>query len=256
MVDQSAGLGSVMAHLYRGEMDRAVNWRQRLDQTTNWAVTIIAGILAYALSNSSVSHAIILVAIGIGIVFLIIEARRFRLYDVWRDRVRAMQENLFANALNPAGGIEQRNWREQLSRDYRDSDKKMPLPTAVAHRLQWVYLPLLVGLLFVWLFRLNGESGPLIQAAAVSNTPGWLVFTVVLAVYGCLTVIAFWPDAAAITETGNNGDRGDLGSDERDLLPHRGRDAMPRGRQRCARGRVRGPAPGARCRPTANRNRR
>ncbi len=52
MVDQSTGLGSVVAHLYRGEMDRAVNWRQRLDQTTNWAVTIIAGILAYAFSNS------------------------------------------------------------------------------------------------------------------------------------------------------------------------------------------------------------
>ena len=53
----------------------------------------------------------------------------------------------------------------------------------------------------------------MIRAAAVSNTPGWLVFAVVLAVYGCLTVIALWPDAAAITEMGNNGDRGDLDSD-------------------------------------------
>ena len=214
MVDQSTGLGSVMAHLYRGEMDRAVNWRQRLDQTTNWAVTIIAAILAYAFSNSGISHAIILVAIGIGIVFLVIEARRFRLYDVWRDRVRAMQENLFANALNPADGIERRDWREQLSRDYWNPDKKMPLTTAVAHRLQRVYLPLLVGLLFVWLFRLSGENQPLIRAAAVSSTPGWIVFAVVLAVYGCLTVIALWPDAAGITETGDSDDRGDLDSDD------------------------------------------
>jgi uncharacterized membrane protein len=34
MVDQSTGLGSVMAHFYRGEMDRETTWRQRLDQTT------------------------------------------------------------------------------------------------------------------------------------------------------------------------------------------------------------------------------
>ena len=214
MVDQSTGLGSVMAHLYRGEMDRAVNWRQRLDQTTNWAVTIIAGILAYAFSNSGVSHAIILVAIGIGMVFLIIEARRFRLYDVWRDRVRAMQENLFANALNPAGGIEQRDWREQLSQDYRDPDKKMPFTTAVSHRLQRVYLPLLAGLFFVWVSRLSGANAPLIRAAAVANTPGRIVFAVVIAVYGCLTVVAIWPDAAAITETGDSDDRGDLSSNE------------------------------------------
>ena len=46
MVDKGTGLGSVAAHLYRGEMDRAVDWRGRLDNTTNWAVTVIGGILA------------------------------------------------------------------------------------------------------------------------------------------------------------------------------------------------------------------
>ncbi len=122
-----------------------------------------------------------------------------------------MQENLFANALTPAAGIEQRDWREQLSRDYRNPDKKMPFGTAVAHRLQRVYLPPLVGLLFVWLFRLSGENKPLLRAAAVSNAPEWLVFAVVLGVYVCLGVVALWPDAASITETG---DRGDLDSDD------------------------------------------
>lgn len=54
MVDESAGLSSVAAHLYRGEMDRAVNWRGRLDKTTNWAVTVIGGILAYPFSDGGV----------------------------------------------------------------------------------------------------------------------------------------------------------------------------------------------------------
>jgi len=76
MVDRSTGLGSVIAHLYRGEVDRAVNWRTRLDSTTNWAVTVIAGILAYAFSNEDTAHSIVLVAILIGLVFLLIESRR------------------------------------------------------------------------------------------------------------------------------------------------------------------------------------
>jgi len=111
MVDQSTGLGSVAAHLYRGEMDRATSWRSRMDATTNWAVTVIAGILAYAFSSDDVAHSIILAGMVIGVVFLVIEARRFRRYDIWRSRVRSLQENLFANALDPSEGVEQRDWR-------------------------------------------------------------------------------------------------------------------------------------------------
>lgn len=78
MVDQSVGLGSVVAHMYRGEMAREVSWRDRIDSTNNWAVTNIAAILAYAFSSEEVAQAIILVAMLIGVVFLLIEGRRFQ----------------------------------------------------------------------------------------------------------------------------------------------------------------------------------
>ncbi|GAB3666172.1 DUF2270 domain-containing protein [Halopiger thermotolerans] len=214
MVDGSSGLGSVLAHLYRGEVDRAVNWRTRLDSTTNWAVTVIAGLLAYAFSSEDAAHTIVLIAMLIGVVFLLIEARRYRRYDVWRSRVRTMQENLFATALDPAAGIEQRDWRRQLSADYRDPDVKLPLRDALAHRLRRVYLPLLVGLLIVWIVRLTDAEAPLLRAAAVSRTPGWLVVGLVAAVYLALTAVAFWPNAAAVSETTEEGDRGDLEADE------------------------------------------
>lgn len=129
MVDKSTGLGSVAAHLYRGEMDRTVNWRGRLDQTTNWAVTVIGGILAYAFSGGGdISHPILIVAMLVGAVFLLIESKRFRDYDIWRSRVRVLQENLFANALDPSRGVEHRDWREQLSADYHDPQEKMSTP--------------------------------------------------------------------------------------------------------------------------------
>nr|WP_321167630.1 DUF2270 domain-containing protein [Halalkalirubrum salinum] len=50
-----------------------------------------------------------------------IEARRYRDYDVFRSRVRVIQENLFANALNPSQGTESHDWRAELSRDYNTS---------------------------------------------------------------------------------------------------------------------------------------
>lgn len=214
MVDQSTGLGSVVAHMYRGEVEREVSWRGRLDSTTNWAVTIIAGILAYAFSSEDVAHAIILVGIGIGVVFLVIEARRFQRYDIWRSRVRSMQENLFANALDPSQGIEQRDWRRQLSEDYRNPEMKMPFMNALAHRLRRVYLPLLCGLLLVWLLRLSNADEPVITAASVSGTPGWIVVGAVTLLYVCLFVIAFWPYREAMTETSDAADHGDLDTDD------------------------------------------
>lgn len=214
MVDQSTGLGSVVAHMYRGEVEREVSWRGRLDSTTNWAVTIIAGILAYSFSSEDVSHSIILVGIVIGVVFLLIEARRFQRYDIWRSRVRSMQENLFANALDPSQGVEQRNWREQLSADYRRPEMKMPLKNALAHRLRRVYLPLLCGLLLVWLLRLSGSGEPIVRAASVSGTPGWIVVGVVAVLYVCLFAVALWPNPGAMTETGGGVDRGNLERDD------------------------------------------
>lgn len=39
----------------------------------------------------------------VGVVFLLIESKRVRDYDIWRSRVRVLQENLFATASIPAG---------------------------------------------------------------------------------------------------------------------------------------------------------
>ena len=118
-----------------------------------------------------------------------------------------MQENLFANALNPSQSIEQRDWRRQLSEDYRKPMVKMPLRQALAHRLRRVYLPLLSGLLLIWLFRLSGANESLLHAAAMSSSPGWVVLSVVIAGYCFLFVIALWPTAARSPDTGGAVDR-------------------------------------------------
>lgn len=195
MVDQSTGLGSVAAHLYRGEIDRVTTWRERLDETTNWAVTIMAAILIYAFSSDGTSHAILLVGMLVMAVFLGIEARRYQSYDVWRSRARMLQENLFANALDPSAGVNRPRWRAELSEDYRTPTLKIPYHEALGRRLRRVYLPLLIIMLTCWVFRIVAyyPNQTWKQAASLPGIPGSVVLGVIIMCYGFAVGLAFWP---------------------------------------------------------------
>ncbi|PGF14124.1 hypothetical protein CP556_24095 [Natrinema sp. CBA1119] len=195
MVDESTGLGSVMAHAYRGELGRVDTWRQRLDQTTTWAVTVMAAILTWAFSSSDNPHYILLIGIIVVTVFLGIEARRYRDYDVFRARVRMLQENLLATALDPSRDVERTDWRVELSQDYREPAVKVSMQEALANRLRRVYLALLGILLVAWLFRVTAFAAreDWIETAAIARIQGPVVIAVVVVFYVALLVIALWP---------------------------------------------------------------
>ncbi len=194
--EESSSPGSAMAHLYRGEIHRMKLWRERLDRTSNWAVTLIAAILTYAFSSANRPHYVILVGVVMVTVFLVIEARRYRGYDMWRSRVRILQRNVFAYSLDPSQGIEDPDWRPRLSRDYREPRTKISYEEAIAHRLRRVYLPLFTVLLGAWLFRIlvtpeSGGTWP--ESAAVGALPGTLTMGLVGAFYLVLVGITFRP---------------------------------------------------------------
>lgn len=185
IVDESGGLDSAMAHLYRGEMERVTTWRRRLDQTTYWAVTLMVAILVWAFSIGDAPHAILLVGMATVGVFLWIEARRYLGYDIWRSRVRILQENLFAYALDPSRELTYENWRGKLAENLYRPSTKLTLTQAVAHRLRRVYFPLLGILLVAWFGKITvytpGESWA--QTAAIGSFPGPLVVLIVGLVY-------------------------------------------------------------------------
>jgi uncharacterized membrane protein len=210
MVDESTGLGSVAAHLYRGEMERMVEWRDRLDTTTNWAVTVMSAIVAYAFSGE-VSHAVILAGLLMGTVFLFIEARRFRDYDIWRSRVRVLQENLFANALDPSQGVEHDAWRAELSRDYREPERKISYRGAFSHRLRRVYLPLITAMLVGWVFHVwaFNPDETFLEGASLPGISGTLVTAAVGLYYVILLVFAVPLSAKERGESGE-ADHGDI----------------------------------------------
>lgn len=195
VVDESGGLGSALAHLYRGEMDRVTTWRQRLDQTTYWAVTLMAAILTWTFSSRNNPHYVLIIGMVAVGVFLQIEARRYRGYDVWRSRVRILQENLFSYAIDPSQGLGDEDWRAALGEDLRDPSPKLSNLGALAHRLRRVYFPLLVVLLIAWVGRISAydPSETWFEAAAIGPAPGPVVVAVVGLTYFGLAVLMALP---------------------------------------------------------------
>lgn len=195
LFEQSMGPSSSMAHLYRGEIHRMTRWRERLDRTTNWAVTLIAAILTWAFSSPTNPHYLILIGMVALSVFLGIEAHRYRGFDVWRSRVRCIQRNVWAKGLDPSRTVPDHEWRRTLAKDYDQPTVKVPFEQALAHRLRRVYLALFTIVLGAWIVRITafsqGKSLP--ASASVGIVPGWVVAGVVIATYAMGVVIALRP---------------------------------------------------------------
>ena len=87
---------TVLVHYYRGELSRMISWRDRLDRTTNWAIGALAAMLSIALASQQAHHSVLLFAMMVIHVLLVIEARRYRFYHVYRARVRLLEREYFA----------------------------------------------------------------------------------------------------------------------------------------------------------------
>ncbi|WP_324760979.1 DUF2270 domain-containing protein [Haloarcula sp. GH36] len=193
LLDEEMGPSGAMAHLYRGEVHRMKLWRERLDRTTNWAVLLLAAILTWAFTNASNPHYVLLIGnLAVGL-FLVIEARRYRAYDMWRSRVRTLQRNVFAVGLDPTREPAD-DWRRRLASDYHQPALKISAEEAIAHRLRRVYLPLLAILNGAWVLRVTAFSPAKWPASAtVGILPGTVVTGAVALVFAGTVFIAVRP---------------------------------------------------------------
>lgn len=186
---------TLMANMYRGELGRTTAWRTRIDRTTNWAIVVTATLLTWAFSTDTRPHYVLLVGIVMVTVFLGIEARRYRVYDIWRSRIRLLEENVFANALKPAGA-EQADWRELLGEDLREPTVKTPAIEAISRRLRRVYFPLISVLVGAWIVRLTvfpTDPTGFIARAAIGEVSGAVVVGGVGLFYFAVVAVTFWP---------------------------------------------------------------
>jgi len=198
LFEEEMGPSSAMAHLYRGEIHRMKYWRERLDRTTNWAVLVMATIITWAFaglsSGGAPPHYVLLIGAVFLSVFLLIEARRYRGYEIWRTRVRIFQENVIAYGLDPSVGLTDPDWRKKLSEDYRSPTIKISAEEAIAHRLRRVYLPLFGILLGAWLVRITSFSTlPWTESAAVGTFSGEAVAAAVACFFIAALAVALRP---------------------------------------------------------------
>lgn len=195
LLESEMGPSSSLAHLYRGEIHRMKFWRERLDNTTRWAIMIMAAILTWTFASPDNPHYILLFVAVQLLVFAGIEAHRFRGYDVFRSRVRVLQRNVFARGLDPDGEPAEPEWRQRLADHYRSPTVHIPFEEALAHRLRRVYLPQLGIVLAAWVFRVTvyQPEAPWPQSAAVGGLPG-IIVTAGVAVFALsLVVVACRP---------------------------------------------------------------
>src|SRR5215212_2813359 len=124
---------NVMAHFHRAEIGRMAGWRDRIDRTTNWAITVVAGMLSVSLSTPTEHHGVLLFAMVL--LLLAIEARRYCFFDVFRARVRQLERNYYAQVFAPEPAADP-DWTRVLGRSLRQPEFQMPMRTAVARRLR------------------------------------------------------------------------------------------------------------------------
>ena len=138
-----------LAHLYRAEVYRSTVWRQRLDQTTNWAV-ISTGIgLSVAFANAQASPFPIVLVGALCIVFLTLESRRYRFFYVWRFRARVLEIAFYVPMLRGEGARIPLDRGTALSDDYEKPQYRISNTRAIGRRLRRNY---------GWLFAILGAA--------------------------------------------------------------------------------------------------
>ena len=187
---------NTIAHYYRGEIARMSGWRDRIDRTTNWAITVVAAMLSVSLSSATAHHGVLLFAMLLVLLMLAIEARRYRFFDVYRARVRRLERNYFAQVFDPAGIVPD-DWPLALAADLRKPVFNLSYGVAISRRLRRNYCWMFAILLLAWVIKITssklqkeGVQFEFVQSlrdilanAALGPIPGWAVVSAVTLFY-------------------------------------------------------------------------
>jgi len=181
-----------MVHFYRGVMDLGTTWRARVDLTTNWAVISSGSIASFVLGKPENSHIMALLGMFLAFAFLVIEARRFRFYDLWSGWIRIMETEYYEAALRANMVDPEQHWHSLLQSDLEDPHFKITWSEAMGRRLRHNYIAIFGFLLLTWLTKLLLHPVPvelgqtlsaIVARAALGPIPGGIVIAVVMLVY-------------------------------------------------------------------------
>lgn len=192
---------NALSHYYRAEVSRMMSWRDRLDRTTNWAITGVGAMLSVSLSSPQSHHGVLLFAMVLIFLLLHIETRRYRFFHVYRSRVRLIERNYYVRIFAPRDMIDITHWMNQLGEDLRLPRFTITSTQAMARRLRRNYIFLFLILLLAWLLKTttsvlqagNAEiihsTTELFKNASIGYVPGWLITLLIFSFYSWLFYI-------------------------------------------------------------------
>ncbi len=187
----------MMVHFYRGEVHRSTSWRQRLDATTNWAVLTMAGMLSFSFASPENPHIVLLLSNLVILAYLFIEARRYRYFEVYRARVRMLEENFLIPVITRQLESPMASWREMVAMDLDLPKFKTTMLEAVGFRLRRNYAPIFLIVLGGWLVKLMihpevlESFGEIWQRISLGGLSAGLIAGGGLLFYGSLGVVMY-----------------------------------------------------------------
>ena len=190
-----AEFGTAMVHFYRGEIQRANTWRNRLDTTTNWAVLTTGATLSFAFSSPTNPHFVILINTVLVCFFLFMEARRYRYYEIWSSRVRILETGYFTQVLSP-DALADDAWMRLVVEDLKAPRFNISEWEALGRRLRRNYLWIFVLLAACWNLKVYIHPVPaydlnaFIDRATIGVVPGAVVFIIGFLFNGGLFIFA------------------------------------------------------------------
>jgi uncharacterized membrane protein len=193
------GYVNAMSHFYRGEMSRIMMWRQRLDVTTNWAITSSTAIITIAFSSREVPHIIFFFNLAIVWSLLWIEARRYRFYDAFRARIRMLEAHFLVPMVMENRELLQGEWKKLVCEDLILPCFKISKLEAVGRRLKRNYVFIFILIMAAWVTKIflhapmpiDGVPG-FYHALRVGHIPSWLVAFVFVGTLACVIAITIY----------------------------------------------------------------
>ncbi|WP_420643649.1 DUF2270 domain-containing protein [Candidatus Leptofilum sp.] len=193
----SGNFTNAMIHFYRGEMTRSNVWRQRLDATTNWAVITTGAALTFVFSDPIHTASILLIDSLFVLLFLFIEARRYRYYELWTNRVRLMEKNFFVGLLSPPF-MPHADWADKITESLNNPRFPIGLLEALGCRYRRNYAPIFLILAGSWIGKIYmhpvsvDSLEQFVTRSAMGPLPGWLVLTVGFIFNGSLIALGLF----------------------------------------------------------------
>lgn len=192
---RASEFNTAMVHFFRAEVQRANIWRQRLDTTTNWAVVTTGAVISIAFTQPDINHIVILLNLVLVTLFLSIEARRYRYYELWSYRVRLMETDFFAAMLVPPFHPSP-DWAEALAENLLHPHYPISVWEAFGRRLRRNYLWIYTVIGLAWLGKLwlipRAASSPaeFFERSMMGGVPGVWVVTLVLIFFAMLVAFS------------------------------------------------------------------